>query len=363
MMIKMYSTFHPFRSGISIYTEDLLCAMKNRDLSAEKVNNGFWKHHRPDICGPIPGRMGRLLRRFYTIGAYRLYKKTSDTHNAIHHYQLSGNPENIYLLKNFHDITGPRVVTVHEQYFPVKAFGALKDNAERIGVIASSDMVLVHTQELKRRLEIFNPNIHVIHHGVYCDRFAIDPELAKRRLGLRGPLISQIGFLFGHKGIHNLIQIAPRLRGSVLIVGRGPMERALKELADVLCPGKVIFRPYATDEEFPLYVAASDVIVFPRLHSQGECSGVMVQAMSAGKALVAHDLGCFREYLGNGRGVLVEPENLGEMVEAINRMADDTGLRKSCGEACRSFARENLEWDMVAAHHERLYDRLIQRLE
>lgn len=85
----------------------------------------------------------------------------------------------------------------------------------------------------------------------------------------------------------------------------------------------------------------------------------MVQAMAAGKAIVAHDLGCFREYLCDGRGILVEPQNLGAMLEAINRLADDVHLKREQGEACRSFARENLEWLLVADHHERLYRRLL----
>jgi rhamnosyl/mannosyltransferase len=358
MKIKMYSMFHPFRSGIAAYTGDLLLALENLNLSVERVNSRFWVHHRPDICGSIPGRMGRLLQRLYMKAAYRLYAKPSDTRDAIHHYQVSGNPETIYLLKDFHQVKRPRVVTVHDQHFPVKTFGALKDEVERIKVIASSDMVLVHTQELKRRLEIYNSNIHVINHGVYSDKFAIDPDQAKRQLGLQGPLVSQIGFLFGHKGIQDLIKIAPHVHGTILIVGSGPMERALKELADIWCPGRVIFRPYATDEELPLYIAASDVIVFPRFHSQGECSGVMVQAMAAGKALVAYDLGCFSEYLCNGRGILVEPENPGVMIEAINRLVDDPSLRRKHEEACCSFSRENFEWSLVATGHERLYRQL-----
>jgi rhamnosyl/mannosyltransferase len=136
------------------------------------------------------------------------------------------------------------------------------------------------------------------------------------------------------------------------------MEGSLKQLADARCRGKVVFRPYASDEEFPLYIAASDVIVFPRLASQGECSGVMVQAMAAGKAMVAHDIGCFSEHLGGGGGVLIEPENLNAMVEAVNRLLDDVDLRRKYEKAARDFARENLEWDMVAAHHERLYREL-----
>ncbi|MFB3905008.1 MAG: hypothetical protein ACE15E_16275 [Acidobacteriota bacterium] len=110
----MYSMFHPFRCGIARYTEDLLLALEKRELPVKRVNARFWEVHRPDICGSVPGRAGRMLQLLYNKLAYRLYRNPPESQGSIRHYQISGNPETIYLLKDFRHTGGPRVVTVHD---------------------------------------------------------------------------------------------------------------------------------------------------------------------------------------------------------------------------------------------------------
>jgi glycosyltransferase involved in cell wall biosynthesis len=145
----------------------------------------------------------------------------------------------------------------------------------------------------------------------------------------------------------------------VLIVGDGPYEPQARRIAAALCPGRVVFRPYATDDDFAHYIAAADVIALPRLGTQAECSGVMVQAMAAGRAIVAHDLGCFREYLGGGRGILVPPGDVTALRDSIHALLTDPTRRTRHGEAARAYARDHLAWDRIAARHVELYAGLL----
>jgi glycosyltransferase involved in cell wall biosynthesis len=228
-------------------------------------------------------------------------------------------------------------------------------------MLRESDLIIVHTQELKKRLEFINPKIEVIRHGVTNARFALDPLEAKRRIGIPELMVSQIGFLFNHKGVQNFIKAVAQIDVTALIAGSGPDETAVRRLADLLCPGKIIFRPYLSKEEYPLYIAASDIVVFPRIHSQGECSGVLVQAMAAGKAIVAHDIGCYKEYLSNHRGILTKLEDISALQAAILDLIHHDKKRRQLGRGCQEFSRQRLEWDTIAEQHLQLYEGLIKK--
>ena len=361
MKINLFAPFDPIQSGVVTYCEDLAQALEKRAVEVNRVNRAFWSSYRLGMPGVYQSPTLYLLDRALTLAVSPFYGLPRDSQHAVNHFHVSGGYFNHLNVKHFWRVKGPRVITVHDQNFVTPRIFSPYDETAQLAMLRQSDLVIVHTDELKHRLEFINPRMEMIGHGVWPEQFSIDPAEAKKRIGVRGTVVSQIGFMFNYKGIQNFIKAVSQIEATVLIVGSGPDEAAIKKLADYLCPGKIDFRPYVPAAEFPYYVAASDILVFPRSHSQGECSGVLVQAMAAGKALIAHDIGCFKEYLGPERGILVEPENISDLRSAILTLLDDSELRTRYGQACKRYTQNYLGWDLIAEKHIALYEQLLTR--
>ncbi len=358
MRINMFSPFAPITSGVVTYSEDLAEALERHDVEINRVNRQFWSSYRLKLPGIYASGWANRFDWAFTKAVSPFYGLPQGSERTINHFHVSGGLFNWLVQKHYDRVKGYRVVTIHDQNFVTSNRHHPYDEAEQLKMLSESDLVIVHTEELKRRVGFANPNTVVIPHGVYRERFAIDPVEAKHRIGVEGPVVSQIGFMFNHKGIHDFIKATTRVEATILIVGSGPDEARLRRLADYLCPGRILFRPYVADSEFPYYLAASDIVVFPRIHSQGECSGVLVQAMAAGKAIVANNIGCFTEYLSHGRGILTEPENIHHLQSAILSLLQDSAACRQYGQACKDFAQRHLEWDLIADQHMTLYKQL-----
>ena len=361
MKINFFSPFSPITSGVVDYSEDLAAAMEKRGATVHRVNQRFWSSARLHLPGMYSSYRSMRYDRMLTLLVSPLYPIPPSSPDTINHFHVSGGYFNYPVVKHFYAVGGRRVLTVHDQNFVTPNWRYPYDEAEQLRMLRESDLIIVHTQELKKRLEFINPKIEVIRHGVTNERFALDPLEAKRRIGIPELMVSQIGFLFNHKGVQNFIKAVAQIDVTALIAGSGPDEAAVRRLADLLCPGKIVFRPYLSKEEYPLYIAASDIVVFPRIHSQGECSGVLVQAMAAGKAIVAHDIGCYKEYLSNHRGILTKLEDISALQAAILDLIHHEKKRRQLGRACQEFARQRLEWDTIAEQHLQLFEGLIKK--
>ena len=355
MRVNVFAPFPPLRSGIAIYSEDLATAMQRAGVDVRRVNPSFWRTWRFEVPVRERSRTVRGLERLRTLALAAAYPEPFSDEDTVNHFHVSGNLFTYFLLRHFDRVRGRRVITVHDRHFVTLNRRTPVNEPDQLRMLRDCDLVLVHTEELRSALGFVNRNVEIVPHGVDLQRFDLDQAAAKARLGLSGPVISHLGFVFNHKGIEILLKAAMRLDATVLIVGSGPFEGEIRRLAGILCPGKTVLRPYASDEDYARSVAASDVVVLPRWSTQGECSGVMVQSMAAGRAIVAHDMGCFREYLGPDRGVLTTPGNITEFTEALESLLKSPELRARYGAASLAFARDNLAWDRVAEQHSALF--------
>jgi glycosyltransferase involved in cell wall biosynthesis len=366
LLVNLFSPFRPVASGIATYSEDFSAALRVQGVQVNCVNRTFWERFHLHSKGRMNSLPARAMDHLWTVGCSPFYQAPEETPGAINHFQLSGNKFSYLFLRLFDRMRGKRIVTIHERNFATANLRDPHNLVEQFRILSHCDAILVHTEELRRsvgeEMRICGfpvPRIERIPHGIFMDRFRIDPREAKRRLGLQGPVVAQLGFLFECKGIDSLIKVATRMEATILVVGSGPLENRLRTLAESLCPGKVLFRSYLDDESYALHLAASDVVTFPRKLTQGECSGVLVQAMAAGKAIVANDMGCFSEYLADGRGLLVAPGRLAELQAAISSLLEDEASRARYGRAAQAWAAGNLDWEVVAPKFLDLYRGLV----
>lgn len=80
---------------------------------------------------------------------------------------------------------------------------------------------------------------------------------------------------------------------------------------------------------------ASDIVCVPSLWPEA-CPLVILEAMAAGRPVVASDCGGIPELVTNATGLLVTPGDVEALEGALGRMVDEPALRRSLGDAGRA---------------------------
>lgn len=118
----------------------------------------------------------------------------------------------------------------------------------------------------------------------------------------------------------------------LVIAGDGPQLPAMRELAERLAPGRIVFPGNVA--AVPALLACAQVFVLASDHEGFPLS--ILEAMRAGLPVVATDLPGIREQLDDGRcGLLCAPGSVPGLADALARLAGDAPLRMSLGAAAR----------------------------
>jgi glycosyltransferase involved in cell wall biosynthesis len=104
-------------------------------------------------------------------------------------------------------------------------------------------------------------------------------------------------------------------------------------------------------------LARADICVLPSL-TEGMSNAVM-EAMAAGKPIVATDVGGTGELL-RGRGVLVPPADAGALADGVARLLAEPELAARLGGEARRWSRQHLGVDGMVEQHVSLYGRLLE---
>lgn len=155
-------------------------------------------------------------------------------------------------------------------------------------------------------------------------------------------LIRAVGLLApGHPDLH------------LLLVGSGPSEHALRdEAASAGLTDRVHFAGHLPQAPNPHQFG--DLSVLCSLHEGFPNS--IVEAMAAGKAVVATDVGGIPDAVSEGRtGLLVPPATPSALAAAIERLIGDRELRECMGNAAKAEARRAYRADTVITKLQSIY--------
>ncbi|MBK7454032.1 MAG: glycosyltransferase family 4 protein [Anaerolineales bacterium] len=142
------------------------------------------------------------------------------------------------------------------------------------------------------------------------------------------------------KGIQYMLAAMPQIlqaepSARYLVVGDGAHGDALKEFTRSHgLDSHVTFTGQRTDIHEIL--AASDVFVLPTLIDA--LPTVLIEAMSAGKAVIASSVGGVPEIVVNGiSGILIEPAEPLQLVESCLKLAQDKALRDAMARGAKNI--------------------------
>ena len=194
-----------------------------------------------------------------------------------------------------------------------------------------------------------------------------DKMAVYRALGLSADavLLGTVAHLFPRKGHDVMLRALPRIMAEVptvqyLVIGTGDdaYERALRTLAATLgIADRVHFLGFQEDVQ-PLLLALSLYVHPARMEGFGIA---LVEALAAGKAVVATRVGGVPEVVDEGRtGLLVPPEQPEELSAAVLTLLRNDARRTAMGESGMHAARSRFDVKASVAQMELLYQQLMK---
>jgi glycosyltransferase involved in cell wall biosynthesis len=110
--------------------------------------------------------------------------------------------------------------------------------------------------------------------------------------------------------------------------------------------------------DVPALLALADVYVHPSL--QEGYSNALLEAMAAGKAIVATTVGGNVEAISEGvTGLLVPAEDAAALERAMTRLLGDRQIAREMGERARRYVHERYEMNAMVRSYESVYARLL----
>lgn len=119
---------------------------------------------------------------------------------------------------------------------------------------------------------------------------------------------------------------------------------------------QVEFIGFVSPNELKKHYQDADVFVLPS-YAESFPSTIM-EAMLCGTPAIATKVGGIPEQLGD-YGVLVDPGNVGQLVEAIAEMLEDPGLDRSQSLAMSEYVADQFSLSDMVMKHEQLYSNLL----
>jgi glycosyltransferase involved in cell wall biosynthesis/predicted nucleotidyltransferase len=175
--------------------------------------------------------------------------------------------------------------------------------------------------------------------------------------------------------VRSLAQTASRLhRIRLLILSRGEPNEALhlshgpeiiylKNLAEKLgvsdrlkiIPGNL------TKGTLWKYVQVSDVVALPFKILFSEPPLSLLEAMKLGKVVIATDVGTLPEIVGEGRGIVIQPNDSGELATVVSFLTEHPEDVSRLEKNAQAYASNFPTWDLVAARLASMCDELENR--
>jgi len=201
--------------------------------------------------------------------------------------------------------------------------------------------------------------IKVIYHGVspifrpYSNQKV---QNTLQKYGIQGPYIFHVSAYQPKKNILRILQafsIAKRIYNipEKLVIGGKQPPKILRYTKNLGITDEIRFIGFIPEKDLPILYSGAKFFVFPSLH---ESFGLpILEAMASGTPVITSNVFSLRE-LGDRVALLVNPDNINEIAEAIYILSTDNILRKRLRSKGLKKSR-NFTWEATAKKHLRVY--------
>lgn len=227
-------------------------------------------------------------------------------------------------------------------------------------IIKNSQHIIVNGQFTKKEIEKLGigenkitviypcPNIHDL-------QLTTNNKQLNKKFNLSNKkVLLTVGRLVERKGQDQVIKALPEVIKSFpevvyLIIGSGPYQSELEKLAKELnLEDKIIFAGELSDNEARECYKMADIFVMPSRQIAGDVEGfgiVYLESASFGLPVIAGRSGGVSEAILNGQtGILVNPEDIKEIAQAIIKLLADEDLAKKMGQTGKKRVEKEFQW-------------------
>ncbi len=279
-----------------------------------------------------------------------------------HEYGIFGGADGDHVLDVLHRLRVPLIATLHTVLTEPSAHQ--REVLEEIAAQASTVVTMTRAarDRLVRGYRIDPSVVKVVPHGA-PDRWPTfdRPQPQPWRLltwGLIGP----------GKGIEWGIEAMAHLRDLDVVYeivgethpkvaaasGESYRESLVGRARELGVADRVIFRgEYVNATQLRQVVGSADLVLLPYESRDQVTSGVLVEAVAAGRAVISTDFPHARELLGAGNGLLVPPRDPEAIAAAVRRAITEPGLAAALQRRSRRLA-PSLSWSAVGDSYRRL---------
>lgn len=292
-----------------------------------------------------------------------------------HEYGIFGGRDGADVVELMESVRVPIIVVLHT----VLANPTLHQHQVLARVVKAASLVITMTDTARRRLIhgwVIDPDkVQVIAHGAEDNRGTADPDLRTRLTDAPNPTVLTWGLLGEGKGIEwaltamaDLTDLDPQ--PTFRVVGE-THPRVLERQGEAYRNGliaqtqalgitsMVSFEGRYHDLDSLLgIVRAADIILLPYDSKDQVTSGVLTEAVVAGKPVVSTRFPHAVELLSSGAGLLVPQRDPASISAALRRLLTEPGLAESMGAEARLLA-PGLLWSAVAGEYIEAGDRLV----
>jgi glycosyltransferase involved in cell wall biosynthesis len=365
--VGILSTYSPTPCGLATFSAALAkgLAAKGAEVSVVRVVDPS------DDPMPTTDRVVGQLTNGSRCSVYDASALLNQCEVAVvqHEYGLYGGTDGDEVLEVLEGLRVPSIVIAHTVLSAPTPHqrSVLKD------VVALAGQVVVMSHAARVRLcSIFDvdPEIVVtIAHGAAIPERAVRPAIAGR------PTILTWGLIGPGKGIERVVDamqslrdlpqhprylVAGRTHPKVLAVHGESYRRARLAQAERLgISSSVIFDDdYRDVASLTALIQSCAVVVLPYDSTEQATSGVLVDAVAAGRPIVATAFPHAIELLSSGAGIVVEHNDPDAMALALRRILTEPALAAGMAAEASRLA-PSLGWPVVAGKYLTLADRLL----
>jgi len=258
---------------------------------------------------------------FYIFTFLQIFKKLLKENwrpDIIHAHVFTAGVPAVILGKKYNI---PTVITEHWTVFPRRCLSYINILFAR-WAMNRANIILPVSEDLARAIRAYGikNQFKVIPNTVNTEIF--HPSLHRAKNSKKRLLF--VGLLSPQKGICYMLEALTKLKQKrqdfiLDIVGDGPNRLEYEKLVKELGLSQIVnFLGLKTKTEIASIMRAEDFFILPSLWENLPC--VLIEAMASGLPVIASDVGGISEMVNKDTGVLISPQNIDELQEAINLM-------------------------------------------
>ncbi len=362
--IGILSTFPPTACGLATFSAALAAGLSAHGAKVSVVRVG------DDISGSTGPVIGELVNGspVSVAGCSDLLNR-SDVALVQHEYGLFGGEDGDEVLAILAGLRIPSIVIAHT----VLTNPSSHQRSVLVEVADMADRVVVMSEAARDRLcgrfEVDPRKVVTIPHG------AVVPKRTSLARNVGRPTLLTWGLIGPGKGIERVVDamaslrdlpvqprylVAGRTHPKVLAVhGEAYRQARMTQASRIGISDSVTFdATYRDVASLTALIQTSAVVVLPYDSKEQATSGVLVDAIAAGKPVVATAFPHAVELLSGGAGILVDHDDPDAMSNALRRVLVEPGLaHRMAAEASR--LAPHMGWPVISRAYQRLATHLL----